>query len=71
MKVAKSDVLDFLPEPHVSTILFLDGNVPLTAWRKVKIDGVTYAPIFMSGFAEDQIALKGRHELDGLEVEFV
>lgn len=71
MKVAKSDVLDFLPEPHVSTVLFLDDDMPPTAWRKVRIGGELYTPIFMSGAPKDKIALKGRHELDGLEVEFV
>lgn len=53
-----------------TTILRLDGAIPLTDWREMIIDGARFEPRPVMDSGRDVIAVEGKHDLVGKEVEF-
>ena len=53
------------------TVLRLEGSVPLSEWRKVRIEDVEHETVFHSGLDSSSICINGAHELDGKKVTFI
>lgn len=58
------------------TTLLLDSDIPGVMWTKVAAEGSEYETVYMStiyvsGPRFDAVAIKGTHDLAGMEIEFV
>lgn len=52
------------------TALLLDGRLPLTNWRRLVINGARYEPRLLMDAGQNVIAIDGKHDLTGREIEF-
>lgn len=52
------------------TALLLDGRLPLTNWRWLVINGTRYEPRLIMDAGKNVIAIDGKHDLAGGEIEF-
>lgn len=53
------------------TVLTLDSDLPLTAYRNYKINGVLYKPVNAYDIGKNAIAIKANGSFVGQSVEFV
>ncbi len=53
------------------TILKLTESIPLTDWSKMTVGGVEFKPFPVMDAGENVIAVSGKHDLAGKQVEFI
>lgn len=68
--------LPFSGAGYEFTTLVLDSEVPGGMWTKIAAEGSEYetvylSAVYISGPRLDTVAIKGAHDLTGMEVEFV
>lgn len=56
---------------HVNgmTVLVLSDDLPSRGWKNLLLDGTVVAPIPVMDMGNNVIAIKGKHDLRGREIE--